>query len=151
MEENVQDVLPIYKELIFVENIALEPATPVKGQFSKSILILFQANDDQTESQTLLENILKACKINVDDTFFFKISNLNEVIPTLNTYPAEYIISFGVLIQNENMRHTASLYQPNSFKTASILYSDPLSTIIKTPDLKAKLWAGLQKLFKLNP
>jgi DNA polymerase III psi subunit len=133
-----------------LDNEDAEVLKPNKGSFNKSILILHLPIDNIQESQTLLENILKACKISIDDVYTFQVTKNSDVIPLLNFYQPEIILNFGVPIANENMMHTASFYLVNQFKNGVLLYSDPLHQIGKQPELKTKLWNSLQKLFKLN-
>lgn len=100
-----------------------------------------------TEQEELLEKILKAVQLNLDDV---KLINLLQTNPEDNwqdwqEIPASYLIAFGVQIPVFSVKITP--YELKHYHTLSFFVADTLSEIATDQEKKRQLWKILQEMF----
>lgn len=122
------------------------------GKNKKNILILTEdpgALHLSDASFQLLQGILSACKLDMDDVVLFNVhqKKLIEFEELKNEFHPRCIIAFG--IESENIPLPENNYEIKSDEEAAILSAPALSIISVKPDEKKKLWAVLKILFSL--
>jgi len=108
--------------------------------------------DLSDENKALLENILKAIKLEAKD-FYLCCLKENERLESRKAVAmthAKYLISFGVHPKFIGMNINPSLYKTMHFNQYSVLFSDLLVVLQKDKSKKTILWKALQECIPQN-
>ncbi|MDF2455351.1 MAG: hypothetical protein K0R51_1344 [Cytophagaceae bacterium] len=100
----------------------------------------------QPADRELLNNILKACKLNPADIAFLEANTTNGLLFT-DELPASKVMVF---CDTESLKTAKQaqlhLYQTQHVSGKQLLLSDPLSALTQNNALKGNLWKALQLL-----
>ncbi len=141
--------LLIYKEsLIAVDNKPVDEFTP-SGKFGKKILIITDAIASDSEEQILLDKMLKATKLSMQDIFLLKIVEKKPLLPYINKIKPAKIICFGKQLDTENISFSNTLYNIIYINDIQLLVINNLNQIVTSSKAKQALWNGLKKMFDL--
>lgn len=104
------------------------------------------------ENKALLENILKAIKLEAKDFYLccLKENERLESQKAVSITEAKYVISFGVHPKYIGMNILPSMYKALHFNQYSVLFSDLLSVLQKDKSKKTTLWKALQECIPQN-
>jgi hypothetical protein len=149
MEINTSALLSIYNETLYVNNIDDQEIT-LEGNFLKKILIFKNKKDDNADSKVLLDNMLKACKVNADDCYMVYVQNAPLTMHLINKYSPNIVLSFGVYIANELFNLPPRINKVQELNGAKVVIAMPLHSMINDANARKELWAGLQNIFELN-
>lgn len=142
-------LLNVFTDTIYVNNFTQIP-TPIMGEFAQKIAIYIDTASNTENHIALLTNMLKACKLGMQDCYLYIINNsATETIPIFKEIKPNIVISFGVPIANEMMNLFLRKNDIIDFNGAQILLTTTLQNLQNTPAEKNALWQALQKLFKL--
>lgn len=109
------------------------------------LTILVHPDDYNTQSQELLQNILKAMEIAQEDLNLI-------IIPTLPFFISNHIrksglhkmVVFGIQASDLGFNMNARKYHIYTLEDAQLLFSDALEKIRNDKNLKMSLWKQLQ-------
>ncbi|MDB5256062.1 MAG: hypothetical protein JWM14_757 [Chitinophagaceae bacterium] len=133
--------------------ITQQPALTVlhAGQ-SSALCIVFWGKKTvlQTADRDLLNNILKACKLNPSDIAFLEADTTNGLLFT-DELPASKVIVFCDAEALKTAKQAQlNVYQAKTISGKQLLLSDPLSALAQNTALKANLWKALQALLGIG-
>ena len=132
-----------------VEEIQLPPI-PVKGNFSKGILILHEESELSPEVMDMLVKMVNACGHSMTEIGLVKAEDLeNRSMDDFNALNAHTVLKFGRVKHLINSI-PAPTYEVYTEEETEYLFADSLTAISEDKELKKKLWQALQKLFKLK-
>ncbi len=104
----------------------------------------------QPADRELLNNILKACKLNPADIAFLEANTTNGLLFT-DELPASKAIVF---CDDESLKTAKQaqlkIYQTQNVSGKQLLLSDPLSALTQNNALKSNLWKALQALLGIG-
>lgn len=124
---------------------------PVRGDFSKGVLILHEEDTLQPEVMEMLVKMIKACGHSMTEVGMVASSILeNRSMAELQNLNAHIILKFGRIKHPINALSSAR-YEVFSENETEYLFADSLSEISEDKVLKVKLWTSLQVLFNLSP
>ena len=116
-----------------------------------SILTFVVLNESDWTDQTkeLLLKMLKAVKLEDNQFQIIQIPSGSSISceSLIHLQSKAKILAFGITPADLHMNIKASLYQTTQLEEASLLFSDSLSALIKSPALKKPLWTALQTIF----
>jgi hypothetical protein len=148
MELDKTDILSIYNETIYVNNIVNE--LPVlQGNFIKSILLFKNPKDETEECETLLIKMLTACGVTKDDCYSAVITHESQTIALINAHHPKIILSFGIYIANELYKLYPHINVVQKIMGSDAMITMPLHKLLNDVPGKNALWAGLQTMFSL--
>ncbi|MDX5338371.1 MAG: hypothetical protein LPK25_05045 [Cyclobacteriaceae bacterium] len=131
------------------EEIQLPPI-PVKGNFSKGILIVHEESELHPEVMDMLVKMVNACGHSMSEVGLVKAEDLeNRSMEDFNALNAHTVLKFGRVKHLINSI-PAPAYEVYSEDETEYLFADSLPVISEDQSLKKKLWVALQKLFKLK-
>ncbi|OOG72222.1 hypothetical protein [Algoriphagus sp. A40] len=134
---------------VVVEESFSEPI-PIRGNFSKGVLILHEETQLSAEVMEMLVKMINACGHSMNEVGLVASENLEgrsmEEFQSLN---AHTVLKFGRISHPINAV-PARLYEVYSENETEYLFADSLSMIGEDVNLKKKLWTSLQVLFNLS-
>lgn len=131
------------------EELIPEPI-PVRGNFSKGVLILHEEGELSEEVMDMLVKMINACGHSMTEVGLVASEGLEgrsmEDFLALN---AHAVLKFGRIKHPINAL-PASTYEIFAENETEYLFADSLSMISEDKNLKKKLWTSLQVLFNLS-
>jgi len=126
------------------------PPIPVKGNFSKGILVIHEETDLSPEVMDMLVKMVNACGHSMTEIGLLESTSLeNRSMIEFQALNAHTVIKFGRVKHLINSI-PAPPYEVYADQETEYLFADSLSAISEDKSLKKKLWIALQKLFKLT-
>jgi hypothetical protein len=124
---------------------------PVRGNYSKGILIVHEETELPTEVMDMLVNMIKAVGHSMNEVGMVS----SEVLETRNMEDF-YALNAHVVLKFGKINHPINalfdqLYEIHTDEETEFLFADSLSSIFEDKKLKVKLWTSLQVLFNLTP
>jgi hypothetical protein len=127
----------------------MEPI-PVRGNFSKGVLILHEENELPSEVMDMLVNMIKAVGHSMNEVGLVSSETLeNRTMEDFQALNAHVVLKFGKIKHSINALFD-QLYEIHSDEETEFLFADSLSSIFEDKKLKVKLWNSLQILFNLT-
>ena len=148
MEKDTTQILSIYNETLFVDNI-LDQMPELLGKFEKKVLIFKNPKDENNECETMLNNMLKACGIGADDCYMAIIQQQEQTLELIKRINPEIILSFGIYIANEVFKLPPKINVVQKINNADVIIAMPLHTMLNDAAAKKNLWESLKKIFKI--
>ncbi len=121
-----------------------------KGENKKGLIIIYLAEDDETEHLTLLQNILKAIQYDLNqDALLLSLTAKSRLrfIDILKDVTAKDIIVFGIQAKQLGLNWQHKAYQLVQFDNKRYLFGHPLSEIQHDKQKKGALWQALKGMF----
>jgi hypothetical protein len=123
---------------------------PVKGNFSKGILILHEESELSTEVLEMLVKMINAVGHSMTEVGMVSSEVLEDrSMEDFLSLNAHVVLKFG-RIKHPINAVPAHSYEVYSEKETEYLFADSLSSISEDKALKKKLWTALQALFNLT-
>ncbi|GAB3225963.1 hypothetical protein J0A67_08050 [Algoriphagus aestuariicola] len=135
---------------IELEELTVEPI-PIRGDFSKGVLILHEEKELMPELMDMLTKMIKACGHSMSEVGMVSSAALeNRSMAEFQNLNAHTVLKFGRIKHPVN-GISSSRYEVFSDDETEYLFADSLSEISQDKNLKVKLWTSLQVLFNLSP
>lgn len=135
------------------EAISAEPESPpipIKGNFSKGILILHEERELPSDVMEMLVNMIKAVGHSMSEVGMVASDSLeNRSMEEFQALNAHVVLKFGKIKHPVNALFDIA-YEVHSLDETEYLFADSLSMIFEDKKLKVKLWNSLQILFNLT-
>lgn len=123
---------------------------PVKGSFSKGILVLHEETELPSEVMEMLVNMIKAVGHSMSEVGMVSSEVLeNRSMEDFQALNAHVVLKFGKIKHPVNALFD-QLYEVHAGGESEFLFADSLSAIFEDKKLKVKLWNSLQILFNLT-
>lgn len=123
---------------------------PIRGNFSKGILVLHEEKELSTEVMEMLVNMIKAVGHSMNEIGMVSSDVLeNRSMEDFQALNAHIVLKFGKIKHPVNALF-GQLYEIQSNNETEFLFADSLSSIYEDKKLKVKLWNSLQILFNLT-
>jgi len=122
----------------------------LKGSNSSEIFIVYSKKKDQTVDTSLLEKILNAVKLSLNNDVCSLEVQQNDKISfyhIANKVPLKKCIVFGISPLSMGLNFESPKYQLINFNEMTFLFSDSLDMIAQDKELKGALWAALKTMF----
>lgn len=106
-------------------------------------------NDDQL---TFILNLVKACNISLDDIAVVNFAHHNTInyITLKNQLSCNKVLSFGVAPADLDLPFAIPFFQMQNFQETDYIFCPSIDEVHKDTNAKKKLWASLQKIFKIK-
>ena len=133
--------------------ITQQPAlTVLEAGQSSALCVVFWGKKTvlQTADRDLLNNILKACKLNPSDIAFLEADTTNGLLFTDELPASKAIVFCDAEALKTAEQAQLNVYQAKTISGKQLLLSDPLSALAQTTALKANLWKALQALLGIG-
>ncbi|GMQ28546.1 hypothetical protein [Algoriphagus confluentis] len=131
------------------EEISLDPI-PVKGNFSKGILVLHEESELLPEVMEMLVKMINACGHSMTEIGLLSSEVLtNRSMDEFLALNAHTVLKFG-RIKHPINAIPAQPYEIHSEEETEFLFADSLTVISEDRDLKSKLWKSLKVLFNIT-
>ena len=104
----------------------------------------------QPAERELLNNILKACKLNPADIAFLEADTSNGLLFTDELPASKAIVFCDVESIKTAKQAQLNIYQAQTVSGKQLLLSDPLSALAQNNVLKGNLWKALQALLGIG-
>ncbi|MDA0315036.1 MAG: hypothetical protein O2829_05215 [Bacteroidetes bacterium] len=128
----------------------IEDLIPIKGNFSKGILVLHEESSLSTEVMDMLVKMLNACGHSMTEVGLLAAENLeNRSMEEFKALNAHVVLKFGRIKHPINQLPIIS-YEIHTEGETEYLFSDALTSISEDKALKRQLWGALQLLFNLS-
>jgi len=116
---------------------------------SEKILIVLSEEESSLENLSLLDNILKAIKVEKEFccVLSLKKEDYYPIAKTLISAPPLKILIFGDLLPQLGLNFNFDNYKPYTLKSVQITLSKPLSILQQDKIEKKNLWTALQRIF----
>ena len=135
------------------QEVKLEPieeAIPIKGNFSKGILVIHEEANLNAEVMDMLVKMLNACGHSMSEVGLLAAENLeNRSLEEFKALNAHIVLKFGRIKHPINQLPINS-YEIHTEEDTEYLFADALSSISEDKGLKRQLWGALQLLFNLS-
>jgi len=121
-----------------------------KGENKKGLVIVYLAEDEESEHLTLLRNILNAIKYDLDqDALLLSLTAKSRLrfIDMLKEVTAKEVIVFGIQPKQLGLNWQCKAYEFLKHDTQHYLFSHPLSEIQNDKQKKGALWQALKGMF----
>ena len=129
---------------------AVEELIPIKGNFSKGILVIHEEANLNAEVMDMLVKMLNACGHSMSEVGLLAAENLeNRSLEEFKALNAHVVLKFGRIKHPINQLPINS-YEIHTEEETEYLFADALSSIAEDKGLKRQLWGALQLLFKLS-
>jgi hypothetical protein len=123
---------------------------PMKGNFTKGILILHEESELSAEVMDMLVKMINACGHSMAEVGMVSSEHLqNRTMEDFQALNAHVILKFGRIKHPVNAI-SAQPYEVLAEDETEYLFADALSVIAEDVSLKKKLWKSLQQLFNLS-
>lgn len=130
------------------EEIKSEPI-PMKGNFTKGIVILHEEAELSSEVMDMLVKMINACGHSMNEVGMVSSEHLeNRSMEDFQALNAHVVLKFGRIKHPVNAI-SASPYEIYAEEETEYLFADALTVISEDKNLKRKLWNSLQILFNL--
>ncbi|MFN3996514.1 hypothetical protein [Algoriphagus sp.] len=128
----------------------IEPI-PIRGNFTKGILILHEEDVLQSEVMDMLVNMIKAVGHSMNE-----VGMVSSEVLEGRSMEEFYSINAHIVLKFGRIKHPINalfdqFYEVHSESETEFLFADSLSQIFEDKKLKVKLWTSLQVLFNLTP
>lgn len=134
---------------IVVDQPISEPI-PIRGNFSKGVLILHEETNLNAEVMEMLVKMINACGHSMNEVGLVASENLEgRTMEEFQSLNAHTVLKFGRISHPINAV-PARPYEVYSENETEYLFVDSLSMIGEDVNLKKKLWTSLQVLFNLT-
>lgn len=135
------------------QEIKLEPVEeliPIKGNFSKGILVIHEEANLNAEVMDMLVKMLNACGHSMSEVGLLAAENLeNRSLEEFKALNAHVVLKFGRIKHPINQLPINS-YEIHTEEDTEYLFADALTSISEDKGLKRQLWGALQLLFNLS-
>lgn len=132
-----------------MQELKAEPI-PLKGNFTKGILILHEESELSAEVMDMLVKMINACGHSMAEVGMVSSEHLeNRTMEDFQALNAHVILKFGRIKHPVNAI-SAQPYEVLAEDETEYLFADALSVIAEDVTLKKKLWKSLQILFNLS-
>ena len=129
---------------------AAEEPIPIKGNFSKGILVIHEEANLNAEVMDMLVKMLNACGHSMSEVGLLAAENLeNRSLEEFKALNAHVVLKFGRIKHPINQLPINS-YEIHTEEETEYLFADALSSIAEDKGLKRQLWGALQLLFNLS-
>ena len=131
------------------EEVKAEPI-PLKGNFTKGILILHEESELSVEVMDMLVKMINACGHSMNEVGMVSSEVLeNRSMEDFQALNAHVVLKFG-RIKHPINAISAPPYEIYAEEETEYLFADALTSISEDKNLKRKLWSSLQVLFNLS-
>lgn len=131
------------------EEVNAEPI-PLKGNFTKGILILHEESELSAEVMDMLVKMINACGHSMNEVGMVSSEVLeNRSMEDFQALNAHVVLKFG-RIKHPINAISAPPYEIYAEEETEYLFADALTSISEDKNLKRKLWSSLQVLFNLS-
>ena len=145
--ENVATDTPTDQE---IKLEAVEEPIPIKGNFSKGILVIHEEANLNAEVMDMLVKMLNACGHSMSEVGLLAAETLeNRSLEEFKALNAHVVLKFG-RIKHPINQLPISPYEIHTEEETEYLFADALSSIAEDKGLKRQLWGALQLLFNLS-
>ena len=128
----------------------VEEPIPIKGNFSKGILVIHEEANLNAEVMDMLVKMLNACGHSMSEVGLLAAENLeNRSLEEFKALNAHVVLKFGRIKHPINQLPINS-YEIHTEEETEYLFADALSSIAEDKGLKRQLWGALQLLFNLS-
>ena len=128
----------------------VEEPIPIKGNFSKGILVIHEEAKLNPEVMDMLVKMLNACGHSMSEVGLLAAENLeNRNMEDFKTLNAHVVLKFGRIKHPINQLPINS-YEIHTEEETEYLFADALTSISEDKGLKRQLWGALQLLFNLS-
>ncbi len=129
---------------------AAEELIPIKGNFSKGILVIHEEANLNAEVMDMLVKMLNACGHSMSEVGLLAAENLeNRSLEEFKALNAHVVLKFGRIKHPINQLPINS-YEIHTEEDTEYLFADALTSISEDKGLKRQLWGALQLLFNLS-
>ncbi len=129
--------------------VAEEPI-PIKGNFSKGILVIHEEASLNADVMDMLVKMLNACGHSMSEVGLLAAENLeNRSLEEFKALNAHVVLKFGRIKHPINQLPINS-YEIHTEEETEYLFADALTSIAEDKGLKRQLWGALQLLFNLS-
>ena len=130
-------------------NVPPEVDTTTRGDRNTAYMCIILRHSDYGEHQDLLNNILKAIKIDVDKDVMLLLLDEAEACPLHNhvTKKTKYVLSFGLGIKDIGLNASFVANYFYQTETYAVMLTHGLSKLNSDTSKKKALWSTLQKTF----
>lgn len=129
---------------------AVEEPIPIKGNFSKGILVIHEEANLNAEVMDMLVKMLNACGHSMSEVGLLAAETLeNRSLEEFKALNAHVVLKFGRIKHPINQLPINS-YEIHTEKETEYLFADALTSIAEDKGLKRQLWEALQLLFNLS-
>ncbi len=147
-ENLASDTLTPTDQEIKLESV--EEQIPVKGDFSKGILVIHEEANLNAEVMDMLVKMLNACGHSMSEVGLLAAENLeNRNMEEFRALNAHIVLKFGRIKHPINQLPINS-YEIHTEEEIEYLFADALTSISEDKGLKRQLWGALQLLFNLS-
>ena len=145
--ENVATDTPTDQE---IKLEAVEEPIPIKGNFSKGILVIHEEANLNAEVMDMLVKMLNACGHSMSEVGLLAAETLeNRSLEEFKALNAHVVLKFGRIKHPINQLPINS-YEIHTEEETEYLFADALTSIAEDKGLKRQLWGALQLLFNLS-
>ena len=128
----------------------VEEPIPIKGNFSKGILVIHEEANLNAEVMDMLVKMLNACGHSMSEVGLLAAENLeNRSLEEFKALNAHVVLKFGRIKHPINQLPINS-YEIHTEEETEYLFADALTSIAEDTGLKRQLWGALQLLFNLS-
>lgn len=143
----------LYKDVLVTEKTQ-KPSKTVSGPEPVKVVVIASQEGAALPDALLnfLQNVLKACKINLSETAVLTKSSpvISGGLPSLQeAYSSPVILLFGLSPTILALPVHFPAFQVQAYNDCLYLWAPGLEEIAADKSLKATLWQALQKIFKL--
>ena len=129
---------------------AIEEPIPIKGNFSKGILVIHEEANLNAEVMDMLVKMLNACGHSMSEVGLLAAETLeNRSLEEFKALNAHVVLKFGRIKHPINQLPINS-YEIHTEEETEYLFADALTSISEDKGLKRQLWGALQLLFNLS-
>lgn len=129
---------------------AVEEPIPIRGNFSKGILVIHEEANLNAEVMDMLVKMLNACGHSMSEVGLLAAENLeNRSLEEFKALNAHVVLKFGRIKHPINQLPINS-YEIHTEEETEYLFADALTSIAEDKGLKRQLWGALQLLFNLS-
>ena len=129
---------------------AVEEPIPIRGNFSKGILVIHEEANLNAEVMDMLVKMLNACGHSMSEVGLLAAENLeNRSMEDFKALNAHVVLKFGRIKHPINQLPISS-YEIHTEEETEYLFADALTSISEDKGLKRQLWGALQLLFNLS-
>jgi hypothetical protein len=129
---------------------AVEEPIPIRGNFSKGILVIHEEANLNAEVMDMLVKMLNACGHSMSEVGLLAAENLeNRTLEEFKALNAHVVLKFGRIKHPINQLPINS-YEIHTEEETEYLFADALTSIAEDKGLKRQLWGALQLLFNLS-
>jgi hypothetical protein len=147
-ENIVSDTLTPVDQETKMESV--EEPIPIKGNFSKGILVIHEETNLNPEVMDMLVKMLNACGHSMSEVGLLATENLEKrSMEDFKALNAHVVLKFGRIKHPINQLPISS-YEILTEEETEYLFADALTSISEDKGLKRQLWAALQLLFNLS-